>query len=221
MTSSHTSPHTSPHISSRTRGPDEVLSALGAAGILPVLRTPDASAVRDQVHRLRESGARVVELTTSIPVWDGLLAGLTADLPDMVTGMGTVTESTVADRALDSGASFLVSPYPVPDVRRTAERSAALLVEGGMTPGELAAASASGIAKVFPAHVGGTRYLRSLAPVLPGCRLVPSGGIALSEVPDWLAAGAFAVSVGSELFAADALAGHFAAARERRSGVPR
>lgn len=216
-----TSSHTSPHGGARTRGPDEVLGALGAAGILPVLRTADASAARDQVQQLWESGARVVELTTSIPGWQGLLAGLTADLPDMVFGMGTVTEPAVADLALDSGASFLVSPYPVPDVRRTTERSGALLVEGGMTPGELAAVGASGIAKVFPAHVGGTRYLRSLAPVLPGCRLVPSGGIALSEVPDWFAAGAFAVSVGSELFAADDLAGHFADARERRSGVPR
>ena len=202
----------------RTEEADRVLAALGAAGILPVLRTRDASELGDQVRRLHSAGARVVELTTSIPGWEEQLAELGAAMPDLLLGMGTVTGQDTAERALEYGAAFLVSPYPVPGVRRVAERSGALLVEGGFTPGELAAAGASGIAKVVPAHVGGARYLRSLAPVLPGVRLVPSGGIALREVPDWLEAGAFAVSIGSELFSADDLGAHIAEARALRAG---
>ncbi|SIO90143.1 bifunctional 4-hydroxy-2-oxoglutarate aldolase/2-dehydro-3-deoxy-phosphogluconate aldolase [Nocardiopsis sp. JB363] len=204
-----------------TGSKEEVLEELGAAGILPVLRTSDPSRLRDQVHRLHESGAKVVELTTSIPEGEARLAEFTEAMPDMVWGMGTVTEPAVAERALRHGASFLVSPYPVPEVRHAVAGSGTLLIEGGHTPGELASVAGAGIAKVFPAHVGGTRYLRSLAPVLPGCRLVPSGGIGPGQVPDWLAAGAFAVAVGSELFGVDDLAGHFAAAREQRSEVER
>ena len=202
-------------------GSNEVVEALGAAGILPVLRTSDPSRLRDRVHRLRDCGARAVELTTSIPGWDDRLAEFTEAMPDMVWGMGTVTGPGEAERALRHGASFLVSPYPVPEVRRSLAGSGTLLIEGGHTPGELASVAAAGIAKVFPAHVGGTCHLRSLATVLPGCRLIPSGGIGPKEVQDWSAAGAFAVAVGSALFEVDDLAGHFAAAREKRAEVER
>lgn len=198
-----------------------VVEALGASGILPVLRTFDPSRLREQVHRLRDCGAKAVELTTSIPAWDDRLAEFTETMPDLVWGMGTVTAPEEAERASRNGASFLVSPYPVPEVRRSSAGSGALLIEGGHTPAELASVAGAGIAKVFPAHVGGTRYLRSLAPVLPGCRLIPSGGIGPEEVPDWTAAGAFAVAVGSALFEVDDLAGHFAAAREKRAEVER
>ena len=56
-----------------------------------------------------------------------------------------------------------------------------------------------GIAKLFPAHVGGPAYLRSILAVLPGARIVPTGGIALGQVRDYLDAGAYAVGVGSDL----------------------
>ena len=200
---------------------EDVLDALGAAGILPVLRTRDPSRLRDRVHRLRDCGAKAVELTTSIPGWDERLVEFTETMPDLVWGMGTVTEPAVAERALGHGASFLVSPYPVPEVRRAVAGSGTLLIEGGHTPGEPASVAGSGVAKVFPAHVGGTRYLRSLSPVLPGCRLIPSGGTGPREGSDWTAAGAFAVAVGSALLAVDDLAEPFAAAREKRAEVER
>jgi 2-dehydro-3-deoxyphosphogluconate aldolase/(4S)-4-hydroxy-2-oxoglutarate aldolase len=80
------------------------------------------------------------------------------------------------------------------------------LIEGGLTPTEVLDASSRGIAKLFPAHVGGARYLRSLLAVAPGARIMPTGGIPLSEVGDWLAAGAVAVGVGSDLTASGAIA---------------
>lgn len=78
-----------------------------------------------------------------------------------------------------------------------------------MTPTEVAASSAHGAAKLFPAHVGGPAYLTSLLAVMPGRRLVPTGGIALADVPAWLAAGAYAVGVGSDLLAHDDLEAAF------------
>jgi 2-dehydro-3-deoxyphosphogluconate aldolase/(4S)-4-hydroxy-2-oxoglutarate aldolase len=104
-----------------------------------------------------------------------------------------------ARRAVDSGADFLVSPYPAPEVRAFADDAGMVFLEGGFTPAEVAAASAHGIAKLFPAHVGGPAYLRSVLAVLPGARIVPTGGIGLAEVRDYLAAGAYAVGVGSDL----------------------
>ncbi|MFE6840537.1 hypothetical protein ACFVFI_37685, partial [Streptomyces sp. NPDC057705] len=81
-----------------------------------------------------------------------------------------------------------------------ARRRRAVFIEGGFTPGEIAAAvRAAGAAKVFPAHVGGPGFVRSLRAVLPGAVIIPTGGIRPAEVPDWLAAGATAVGIGNGL----------------------
>ncbi|MFE4275867.1 beta/alpha barrel domain-containing protein [Streptomyces goshikiensis] len=62
-----------------------------------------------------------------------------------------------------------------------------------------AAARQSGAAKVFPAHVGGPSFIRSLKAVLPAALLIPTGGITPAEAPRWLAAGATAVGIGAGL----------------------
>ncbi|MEU7551451.1 hypothetical protein AB0B01_03650 [Streptomyces sp. NPDC044571] len=79
-------------------------------------------------------------------------------------------------------------------------RREAVFVEGGFTPAEIASAVRSaGAAKVFPAHVGGPRFIRSLTAVLPGALLIPTGGIRLGAVRAWLDAGAAAVGIGAGL----------------------
>ena len=119
--------------------------------------------------------------------------------PAAVLGAGTVTTAADARLAMESGADFLVSPYPAEAVRFFADDTGTVFLEGGFTPAEVAAASENGIAKLFPAHVGGPAYLRSVLAVLPGARIVPTGGIGLAEVGGYLAAGAYAVGVGSDL----------------------
>lgn len=177
---------------------------LAAQRLLPVLRSADADEAVRTVRTLLAAGCRAVELTTSTPGWPGAVARAAA-LADALgrpalVGVGTVTTAADAGTALDAGAGFLVSPYPAPEVRETAARRGAPFVEGGFTPGEIAAAvRRSGAAKVFPAHVGGPEFLRSLRAVLPGAVLIPTGGIAPGEVRDWLAAGATAVGIGSGL----------------------
>jgi 2-dehydro-3-deoxyphosphogluconate aldolase/(4S)-4-hydroxy-2-oxoglutarate aldolase len=83
-------------------------------------------------------------------------------------------------------------------VRAVAERDGVPLLEGGFTPAELAAATARGPAKFFPAHVGGPAYLRSLLAVLPGAAIVPTGGVQPDAIDDYLQAGALAVGVNAE-----------------------
>ncbi|MCB5165436.1 bifunctional 4-hydroxy-2-oxoglutarate aldolase/2-dehydro-3-deoxy-phosphogluconate aldolase [Streptomyces bambusae] len=192
------------------------LAALAAQRLLPVLRSagPDEAVAR--AAALVAAGGRVVELTTSTPGWAGAVTAAAA-LADpagrpAVIGVGTVSTTGQAEAALDAGAAFLVSPFPAPAVRAVAERRGAVFVEGGFTPGEIAAAARYGAAKVFPAHAVGPRYLRSLRPVLPPALLVPTGGIRPEDVGAWLDEGADAVGIGSGLPAgAAALAGVFAA----------
>ncbi len=177
---------------------------LAAQRLLPVLRNADADAAARAVTQLLAAGCRAVELTTSTPGWAGAVAR-TAGLADVhgrraLIGVGTVTTAAQAAAALDAGAAFLVSPYPAPEVREVAGRRGAVFIEGGFTPAEIASAvRAAGAAKVFPAHVGGPRFVRSLRAVLPDAVLVPTGGIRPDEVPAWIAAGATAVGIGDGL----------------------
>ncbi|WP_411103890.1 bifunctional 4-hydroxy-2-oxoglutarate aldolase/2-dehydro-3-deoxy-phosphogluconate aldolase [Streptomyces sp. cmx-4-9] len=179
-------------------------AVIAAQRLLPVLRSPDADAAGRQAAALLAAGCRAVELTTTTPGWADAVTR-TAPLADAhgrpaLVGVGTVTTAAQAHTALDAGAAFLVSPYPAPEVRRAALRRGAVFVEGGFTPGEIAAAArAAGAAKIFPAHVGGPRFIRSLRAVLPDALLIPTGGIRPAEVLDWLAAGATAVGIGDGL----------------------
>lgn len=181
--------------------PDELLAALAPRPLLPVLRAGSADEALDVARRLAAAGLPVVELTGTTPGWERALTALRAERPDLVVGMGTMTTAEDASRAVDAGAQFLVSPWPVPAVRPVAERAAVAFLEGACTPAEIADAAGRGPVKLFPAHLGGPAYLRSVLAVLPHARIVPTGGIRLSEVSQWLDAGAVAVGVGSDLTA--------------------
>ncbi|MFJ3921956.1 bifunctional 4-hydroxy-2-oxoglutarate aldolase/2-dehydro-3-deoxy-phosphogluconate aldolase [Streptomyces sp. NPDC090022] len=179
-------------------------AVLAAQRLLPVLRDADADGAVTRTTALLAAGCRAVELTTSTPGWDGAVAR-TVSLADRhgrpaLIGVGTVTAAAQAEAALDAGAGFLVSPHPAPEVREVADRRGAVFVEGGFTPGEIAAAARrGGSAKVFPAHVGGPRFIRSLKAVLPEALIIPTGGIRPAEIHEWLAAGAAAVGIGAGL----------------------
>ncbi len=78
-----------------------------------------------------------------------------------------------------------------------------LFIEGGFTPAEIAAAASRGIAKLYPAHVGGIQYLSSLLSILPDALVVPTGAIVPAAAADWLRAGALAVGTGRALLDGD------------------
>ena len=179
----------------------ELLQALRPVPLLPVLRLRAADEAVALSQRLLGAGLRVVELTATTAGWPEAVAALRREQPGAVVGVGTITTAADAERALEAGAQFLVSPWPAPQVRPAAAAAGAAFLEGGCTPAEVADAVSRGPAKVFPAHLGGPAYVRTLLAVLPGAQLVPTGGVRLEDVPAWLAAGAVAVGVGSDLTA--------------------
>lgn len=174
------------------------LTRLGAARVVPVLRMDSAPAAVDAAARCLDAGLPAVELTATTPDWPVALRGVRAAHPDRLIGVGTVLTTDDARRAIEHGADFLVSPCPAPSVRDVVGPDI-LLVEGGLTVGEVLDAAGRGIAKLFPAHVGGVQYLRSILAVAPSARIIPTGGIRLEDAAEWLAAGAYAVGVGSDL----------------------
>ncbi|OON71890.1 bifunctional 4-hydroxy-2-oxoglutarate aldolase/2-dehydro-3-deoxy-phosphogluconate aldolase [Streptomyces tsukubensis] len=178
----------------------DVIDRLRAARVVPTVRASDADAADGLARELVAAGITTFEFTATTPGWRALLAGWTRDHPDVTVGLGTVTSTDTAEEALEAGARFLVSPFQVPEVRPVADAADRLFVEGGLTPTELRASAERGVAKLFPAHVGGIAYLTSLLAVLPGARIMATGGVTVANAGDWLAAGAFTASVGSDLY---------------------
>lgn len=168
---------------------------------IPVIRTGRTEEARRLVGWLRDGGLRVFEITTSVPGWDGLIRELGQD-PDLLVGAGTVLDAAAAEAAIAAGSRFLVSPCVVPEVV-AAGRSAGLpTVPGAATPTEVLTAHRAGAAavKLFPiAQLGGPGFLRAVRSVLPEVPLIPTGGIEPEEVRDYLANGALAVGLGSQL----------------------
>jgi 2-dehydro-3-deoxyphosphogluconate aldolase/(4S)-4-hydroxy-2-oxoglutarate aldolase len=174
---------------------------LRAARIVPVVRVDDGSQAHSLCGRLLDARLDVIELTTTIAGWPDVVAALRRDSAELGLGVGTIISAEQARQAVDAGADFCVSPRLAPDARAVLNAAGVPFVEGGLTPTEVLDAASHGVAKLFPAHVGGAKYLSSLLAIAPEARIMPTGGIPLGEVRDWLAAGAIAVGVGSDLTA--------------------
>jgi len=179
----------------------DVLTRLRDQQVLPVLRLPDAATAIAAAESALAVGLSLLELTATTPQWETALSQVIAEHDEAAVGLGTVVSADIAHRALDCGAHFLVSPWPVPEVREVADRAGVPFFEGAFSPGEVADVASRGPVKLFPAHVGGPQLLRSLKAVLPEAVIVPTGGIALGDVIGWLDAGSYAVGVGGDLLA--------------------
>ncbi|WP_203645162.1 bifunctional 4-hydroxy-2-oxoglutarate aldolase/2-dehydro-3-deoxy-phosphogluconate aldolase [Streptomyces sp. SID14478] len=183
--------------------PADVIARLRAARVTPTVREADADTADRVARTLVDCGLTAFEFTATTPGWEKLVETWSREAPEVTLGLGTVTSPEIAERALAAGADFLVSPFQVPEVRPVADAADRLLVEGGLTPSELRTAADRGVAKLFPAHVGGLAYLKSVLSVLPGARIMATGGVSVDNAAQWLAAGAFTVSIGSDLSKGD------------------
>lgn len=149
-----------------------------------------------------------MEITMTVPGALGVIAELVRELPDVLVGAGTVLDVDVARRCLDAGANFFVSPgLDVATVKFAAGKKVVMMA-GALTPTEVITAwrAGSDFVKIFPcAQVGGAAYLKALKGPLPQVPLVPTGGVNLETASGFIAAGAAALGVGSELIRKDLL----------------
>ena len=180
---------------------EAVYDRLHRVRLVPVIRVKDSDAALELVDRLLAARLDVLEVTTTIDDWDDVIATIRDRNPEACVGAGTITSAAFARRAVEVGAQFCVSPCIVPKARAALVATGVPFLEGGLTPTEVLGAAEHGVAKLFPAHVGGLSYLKSLLAVAPTARIMPTGGIPLAGAAEWLAAGAFAVGIGSDLTA--------------------
>lgn len=180
----------------------EDLSRVLSSGIVAVIRSTSSEQLVDVARALYEGGVDVLEVTFTVPRALEIIAAVRKSLGDKVLlGAGTVLDPETARAAFLAGAEFLVAPTVNLDVIRLGNRYDKLVMPGAFTPTEILTAWEAGaqVIKVFPADIGGPAYLKTLHGPLPQVRLLPTGGVNLSTIGDFLKAGACAVGLGGAL----------------------
>lgn len=186
----------------------EVLNSIENHKGVAVLRLPDASLFEPVCEALYEGGIRILEITLTTPSAVELIARADRMLPeDMLIGTGTVLNGEDVSRTIDAGARFVVSPIVKKEIIETAIKNETPVMCGALTPTEIQKAWELGtdVVKVFPADLFGPNYLKSVRAPLPHLKLMPTGGVSLTNGGEWLDAGAFAVGAGSALVPSAAL----------------
>jgi 2-dehydro-3-deoxyphosphogluconate aldolase/(4S)-4-hydroxy-2-oxoglutarate aldolase len=182
---------------------DRSLARVLEGGIIPVVRAPSGELARRAVEAICEGGIDVVELTMTVPGAVPLMTQLRSRFGDaVVVGAGTVLDAETALTCIGAGAQFVVSPILDPSMISACRTRGVPVMPGALTPTEVVNAMRAGadLVKVFPCSaVGGASYIRSLKAPLPGARLVPTGGVSLQTLGDFIRAGASAVGVGADL----------------------
>jgi 2-dehydro-3-deoxyphosphogluconate aldolase / (4S)-4-hydroxy-2-oxoglutarate aldolase len=191
---------------------------LTSSGVVAIARAPSTRHMADAVETLVAAGIRCIELTLTTPGALACIASLVASLgAEACIGAGTVLSADEANACIDAGARFLVAPSAVPDVVTAAAAVGIPCLPGALTPSEIVGAWNGGAAavKLFPASLGGPEYLRAVRAPLPDVAIVPTGGVAISDVAGFISAGATAVGLGGPLFANSLVDGDCGALRER------
>lgn len=190
---------------------------LRQARLVAIVRGRDARAAVRAVCALAEEGVELIEVSLNTADALDVIRRAAPELaPGVLLGAGTVLRADDVRRARDAGARWIVTPALARSVPAAVEERLPVLA-GALSPTEVVGAVDAGAdaVKLFPASLGGPRYLRALRDPLPDVPFVPVGGVGADDVADWLAAGAVAVGVGSPLVGDAADGGDLAGLRAR------
>ena len=172
-------------------------------GIVPIIRVNSAEAAIRSIEAVYEGGIRSAEITMTTPGAIKALEKLADAFGDkMILGAGTVLDPETARATILAGARFLVTPALKVATIEMARRYSIVICPGALTPTEILTAWEAGgdFVKVFPcANMGGAKYIKAVKAPLPHVLMIPTGGVNLETIGDFLQAGASAVAVGGEL----------------------
>jgi 2-dehydro-3-deoxyphosphogluconate aldolase/(4S)-4-hydroxy-2-oxoglutarate aldolase len=189
------------------------LDLLRAHPVVAIVRLDDLSQAEGLTHALLEGGIRALEFTLTNAAAAEVVGQLRSrislfDAGEALIGVGSIRTAEHTRQAIDNGAQFLVSPVMVHEMLELGRAAGIPTMPGAFTPTEIETAQQAGasVVKVFPASVLGPSYLRAILAPMPELRLMPTGGVSLGNIADYLRAGAMAVGVGGELVAANRVA---------------
>jgi 2-dehydro-3-deoxyphosphogluconate aldolase/(4S)-4-hydroxy-2-oxoglutarate aldolase len=180
-----------------------ILRRIRDTGLIPVVRAESADQARRAVEAIIAGGLSVLEVTMTVPGAIEVIEQLTKAFgAEALIGAGTVLDAETADKCIQAGAQFIVSPALNEETITLCRAQDVAIFPGALTPTEVVRAWNAGAdaVKVFPAGaVGGASYLKALKAPLPQIELIPTGGVSLKTAADFIKAGAMALGVGADL----------------------
>jgi len=186
----------------------QVRNRIVEIGIIPVVRAASAQQAMQAAEAVCAGGIPIVEITMTVPGAIDVITQLAKSMGnDVLIGAGTVLDAEAAERCIDAGADFLVSPGFDFGTVQFAKQQGKLIMAGALTPTEVITAwkAGSDFVKIFPCGtVGGAKYIKALKAPLPQVPMVPTGGVNLETAADFIRAGADALGIGGELVSAAA-----------------
>jgi 2-dehydro-3-deoxyphosphogluconate aldolase/(4S)-4-hydroxy-2-oxoglutarate aldolase len=179
-----------------------MITKLTESGVIAVIRRIPAEHIEQVADHLIAGGVTALEVTVDTPEAFRSIEKLSLRLKGQaIVGAGTVLDRESAKMAINSGAEFVFSPSLHEDVIRTALRYGKIAVPGVMSPTEMVQAMEWGadIVKLFPASVLGAKFIKDVKAPFPHVPIIPTGGINLSNVAEFIRVGVAAVGLGGSL----------------------
>jgi 2-dehydro-3-deoxyphosphogluconate aldolase / (4S)-4-hydroxy-2-oxoglutarate aldolase len=180
-----------------------ILNQLKEGKIVAVVRGDSEQEAYEISKACIRGGIQNIEVTFTTPNALDVIKRLSEECDPSITviGAGTVLDPATARLAMLNGAKYIVSPHFSKEISEMCNLYSIPYMPGCLTATEMVEALKSGVdvVKVFPGGTVGPSYIENIKGPLPNINLMPSGGVSLDNVQDWLNKGSFAVGVGSVL----------------------
>ena len=167
----------------------ELLNRIHDIGIVPVIALEDAGKAVNLARALVKGGLPVAEVTFRTAAAEEAIKAIVSQVPEMIVGAGTVLTKEQADRAIDAGVNFIVSPGFNPAITKYVLDKGVCMLPGTATAGEMEQAMMMGLeaVKFFPAEQnGGVAKLKALAGPYKNLKWMPTGGVNTDNLVDYL-----------------------------------
>ncbi|HWR40651.1 MAG TPA: bifunctional 2-keto-4-hydroxyglutarate aldolase/2-keto-3-deoxy-6-phosphogluconate aldolase [Patescibacteria group bacterium] len=181
----------------------DTLAKITECGLVAVVRAESADQAIKIAEACRKGGVAAIEITFTVPGAAEVIRGLANNYPngEIIVGAGTVLDPETARMAILAGARYVVSPSLNVETIRLCNRYQIPVMPGAMTIKEVVEAMEAGadIVKIFPGEAFGPSIIKAIKGPLPQAVLMPTGGVSLDNVGEWIKAGCVAVGVGGNL----------------------
>jgi len=181
----------------------DILKRITDVGVVAVVRAENSETAIRISEACIKGGNPAIEVTFTVPDAQSVIAGLARRFTakELIVGAGTVLDPETARIAILAGAQYIVGPNFNPEVATLCNRYQIPYMPGCLTITEMVHAMEAGcdIIKLFPGSAFGPNYVKAVKGPLPQVNLMPTGGVALENVHEWIKNGVVAVGVGTEL----------------------
>ena len=185
----------------------EVVKVMQETGVVPLFFESDVTIAKKVLKSCYDGGARLLEFTSrgdfAFEVFNELIKYSIDELPGMILGVGSVTDSAAASLYMQMGANFIVTPVFREDIAIACNRRKVLWSPGCGSLTEIAKAEELGceIVKLFPGSIYGPEFVKAIRGPQPWTSIMPTGGVSPTKesLEKWFNSGVTCVGMGSKL----------------------